>query len=406
VDSGYAADQFASPGTARLVSSLLDGGTKTRSSLDLNEELAQLGARVNVVSSVDYLTVRLSGMKAKLDASLDLYADIVLNPVFPDSDFRRQQQLQLTSIQRERATPVQMGFRVLPGLIYGKGHAYSEPFTGSGTPESVSKLTRDDLVKFHATWFRPNHSTLVIVGDTTMPEIRPKLEKLLAGWKAGETPRKNLTDVALPAKPTVYLVDRPGSEQSLILAGNVAPRKTAATEIPIETMNNILGGDFGARINMNLREDKHWAYGAQTVLMDARGQRPFLVYAPVQTDKTKESLAEISKELRGILGDRPATAEELAKVKTTETLRLPGSQETIAQVSASIEELVRYDLPDNYHETFASKVRELTLADIGKAAAEVVHPGNLVWVVVGDRAKVEAGVRELGLGDVQILNPE
>jgi len=337
---------------------------------------------------------------------LDLYSDIVLNPVFPEADFKRQQQLQLSSIQRERATPVQMGLRVLPGLIYGKGHAYSEPFTGSGTPESVTKLTRDDLVKFHATWFKPNHSTLVIAGDTTIAEIRPKLEKLFAGWKAGETPRKNVADVALPAKSVVYLVDRPGSEQSLILAGNVAPRKTATTEIPIETMNNILGGDFGARINMNLREDKHWAYGAQTVLMDARGQRPFLVYAPVQTDKTKESMAELSKELRGILGDRPATAGELTKVKTTETLRLPGSQETIAQVSASIEELVRYDLPDDYHETYASKVRELTLADIGKAAAEVVHPNSLVWVVVGDRAKVEAGVRELGLGEVQILNPE
>ncbi len=406
VDSGYAADQFASPGTARLLGSLLDGGTKKRSSLDLNEELAQLGARLNVVSSVDYLTVRLSAMKAKLDGSLDVYADVVLNPVFPESDFRRAQQLQLSSIQRERATPVQAGLRLLPGLIYGKGHAYSEPFTGSGTPESVTKLTRDDLVKFHDTWFRPNHSTLVIVGDTSMAEIRPKLEKLFASWKTGDIPKKNVADVALPSKPVVYLVDRPGSEQSLILAGNVAPHKTASTEIPIETMNNILGGDFGARINMNLREDKHWAYGAQTVLMDARGQRPFLVYAPVQTDKTKESMAELSKELRGILGDRPATPEELAKVKTTETLRLPGSQETIGQVSASIEELVRNDLPDNYHETYASKVRELTLADIGKAAAEVVHPNNLVWVVVGDRAKVEAGVRELGLGEVQILNPE
>jgi zinc protease len=201
-------------------------------------------------------------------------------------------------------------------------------------------------------------------------------------------------------------VDRPGSEQSLILAGNVAPRKTAATEIPIEAMNNVLGGDFGARINMNLREDKHWSYGAQTILLDARGQRPFLVYAPVQTDKTKESLAELSKEFRDIRGARPATEDELTRVKTEETLRLPGSQETIAQVAGSIEELVEYDLPDNYHETYASKVRELTLTDINKAAAEVVEPDHLVWVIVGDRAKVEAGVRELGLGTVEVLNPE
>ncbi|MBV9506796.1 MAG: insulinase family protein, partial [Acidobacteriia bacterium] len=406
VDSGFAADQFAAPGTARLVASLLDGGTKRHSSLELNEQLAQLGARVTTQSSVDYITARISTLKAKLDPALDLYADIIQNPVFPESDFRRQQQLQLGAIQREQVTPVQMGLRVLPGLIYGKGHAYAEPFTGSGTPESVSKLTRADLAKFHATWFKPNHASLIVAGDTTMAEIKPKLEKFFGAWKPGDTPQKNVADVALPPKPVVYLLDRPGSEQSLILAGNIAPPKTAATEIPIEAMNNILGGDFGARVNMNLREDKHWSYGAQSTLLDTKGQRPFLVYAPVQTDKTKESLTEIAKELRGIRADRPPTEAELSRVKTTETLRLPGSRETIGQVGASVEELVGYNLPDDYYQTYASRVRELSLADINKAAGEVVEPDHLIWVVVGDRAKIEKSVRELGLGEVKVLNAE
>jgi zinc protease len=406
VDSGFAADQFALPGAARLVAGLLDGGTKTRSAPEISEQLAQLGARLTTAPSVDYLVVRLSSLKTNLDRAMDVYADVLLNPVFPETDFRRQQKLQLSSIDSEKAQPVQTALRLLPGLIYGKGHAYAEPFTGSGTPASVSKLTRDDLLKFHAAWFKPNHATLVVAGDTTLAEMRPKLEKLFAGWKPGDTPRKNVPDVSLPAKPVVYLVDRPGSQQSLILAGSVAPRKSGATEIPIVAMNNLLGGDFSSRINLNLREDKHWSYGSQTLLLDARGQRPFLVYAPVQTDKTRESLAELSKELRGIRGDRPATDAELTQVKTSETLRLPGSRETIGQVAASIEELVEYDLPDNYYETYASKVRELSLADIAKAAASVVQPDHLVWVVVGDRAKIEAGVRELGLGDVQVLNPE
>jgi len=406
VDSGFAADQFAQPGTARLASNLLDGGSKSRSSQEINEQLALLGARFSTAASMDYLVARLSALKTKLDASLDLYADMVLNPVFPQADFERQQKLQLTGIQREKATPVQMGFRLLPSLIYGKGHAYAEPFTGSGTPESVAKITRNDLLKFHDEWFKPNHATLIVVGDTTAAEVRPKLEKLFVGWKPGDIPKKNITEVALPPKPVVYLVDRPGSEQSLILAGNVAPRKTGATEIPIEAMNNLLGGDFGARINMNLREDKHWSYGAQTLLLDARGQRPFLVYAPVQTDKTKESLAELAKEFRGIRSDRPPTQAELARVKNSETLRLPGARETIGQLAGSIEELVEYDLPDNYYETYASKVRELSLADIAKAGASVVQPDHMVWVVVGDRAKIEAGVRALGLGDVQVLNAE
>jgi zinc protease len=171
-------------------------------------------------------------------------------------------------------------------------------------------------------------------------------------------------------------------------------------------MNNILGGDFGARLNMNLREDKHWAYGALTLLMSARGQRPFLAYAPVQTDKTKESMAEIDKELRGILADHPATDAELARVKASQTLRLPGSRETMDRVMSSVEDLVQYDLPEDYYQTYAGKVRALTLADIQSSAREVVQPTHLIWVVVGDRAKIEAGIRELGLGEVRLLNPE
>lgn len=406
IDSGYAADQFATPGTAKLTASLLDQGSKKLSALEISEQLAQLGARLTTAASVDSLFVRLSSLKEKLDPSLDIYADVVLNPAFPDSDFRRQRALQMDTIQRENATPIQMGLRVLPALIYGKGHAYSEPLTGSGTRDSVSKITRDDLLKFHSTWFKANHATLVVVGDTTLAELRPKLEKVFGAWKPGEIPKKNIGTVQPPEKSVVYLVDRPGSQQSLILAGNAAPSKNNPDEIPIEVMNDILGGDFGARINMNLREDKHWSYGAQTILLGAVGQRPFLVYAPVQSDKTKESLEELSKELRGIRGDRPATKEELARVKELETLRLPGSRETISQVSGSIEQLVEYGLPDNYYDTYASKVREVSLPEVAKAATEVVHPDHMVWVVIGDRAKIESGVRELGLGDVKVLNPE
>ena len=406
MDSGYAADQFSTPGAARLTASLLDQGTKSRSALEISEQLAQLGARLTSTASVDNLILRLSSLKDKLDPALDVFADVVLNPTFPDADFRRQRGLQLNSIEREKATPIQMGLRVLPELIYGKGHAYAEPLTGSGTRDSVSKLTRDDLLKFHATWFKPNHATVVVVGDTTLAEMRPKLEKVFGAWKGGDIPKKNVGAVPPPAKPVVYLVDRPGSQQSLILAGNPAPPRNNPEEIPIEAMNDILGGDFGARINMNLREDKHWSYGAQTLLFGAVGPRPFLVYAPVETDKTKESLAELVKELRGIRGDRPATAEELSRVKASETLRLPGSRETIGQVAGSIETLVEYGLPDNYYDTYASKVKEVSLADVGKAASEVVQPDHMVWVVVGDRAKIEAGVRELGLGDVRLLNPE
>ena len=406
VDAGYAADQFAAPGTASMTTALLDGGTAKRTALQISEEAALLGAQLRAGSDLDTSQVSLSALKTNLDSSLELYADVILHPSFPESDFLRQQKLQIAAIQREKVTPRSMALRVFPGLLYGPRHAYGNPLTGSGTEASVSKLTRDDLVKFHETWFKPNHATLIVTGDTTLSEVTPKLEKLLDGWKQGNIPAKNIGTVEYRPKPVVYLLDRPGAIQSVILAGEIAPPRNNPDEIAIEAMNDMLGGNFGARINMNLREDKHWSYGASSFYWDARGQRPFVVFAPVQTDKTKESLAEIDKELRGILGAKPPTAEELAKVQANETLSLPGSRETMGEVANSIETLVEYGLPDDYYDNFAGRVRALQVSDIEAIAKRVVRPDNLTWVIVGDRTKIEAGVRELNLGELKFLDAD
>ncbi|MGA3076523.1 MAG: pitrilysin family protein [Bryobacteraceae bacterium] len=379
LDAGYAADQFASPGTASLTAALLDGGTAKRTALQISEEAALLGAQLRANSGLDTSDVSLSALKSNLDPSLELYADVILHPSFPETDFRRQQKQQISAIQREKVSPQTMGLRVFPGLLYGAQHAYGNPLTGSGTEASVAKL---------------------------LAELTPKLEKLLDGWKQGDIPAKNIGTVEYRPKPVVYLLDRPGALQSVILAGEIAPPSNNPDEVGIETMNNILGGNFGARINMNLREDKHWSYGAGSRLISARGQRPFVVIAPVQTDKTKESLAEINKELRAILGDKPPTAEELAKVQASETLSLPGSRETMSEVANSIETLVEYGLPDDYYDKFAGRVRALQVSDIEALAKRVVRPDNLVWVVVGDRAKIEAGVRELNLGELKFLDAD
>jgi len=383
---------------------MLDEGTKTRTSLQISDELAMLGAQLGAGSNLDMSIVFFSALKTNLDASLAIFADVVLNPSFPEADFKRLQKQQLAGIQREKVTPVQMALRVFPGILYGKGHAYANPLTGSGTEQSVTKLTREDLAKFHQTWFKPNNATLVVVGPTTMSEIVPMLEKLFKGWKEGDVPKKNISTVGLQAASAVYILDRPGSMQSVIFAGHVAPPRANPREIPIESMNNILGGSFTSRVNMNLREDKHWSYGAGTFLLGARGERPFIAYAPVQTDKTKESMVEIAKELKGILGEKPATAEELAKVQKSQTLELPGSWETMDAVARSIGDIVQYGLPEDYFLTYPDKVKALTLDDISGAAKQVIHSDKLVWVVVGDRAKIEAGIRELALGEMKFMD--
>ena len=406
VDAGYAADPSALPGTSSMAMALLNGGTKTRNALQISDEQALLGAQIAAFSNLDLSIVRLSALKTKLDPSLGLFSDLILNPVFPEDDFKKQQKLQIAAIQREQTTPIQMALRVFPGLLYGPGHAYSNPLTGSGTIASVEKMTREDMAKFHQAWFKPNHATLVIAGDITLGELTPKLEKLFAAWKPGPAPEKSIKNVQLAPKSVVYLMDKPGAQQSIIIVGNVAPPTANPNEIAIQAMNDGLGGLFLSRINSNLRENKHWSYGTTTLLWGARGQRPWLTLAPVQTDKTKESLVELNKELRGILTDHPLSQEELAIVQDNETLSLPGSRETQQEVGNSVNELVQFGLPDDYYETLAGKIRALKSADVAEAAKIIVHPDNLIWVVVGDRSKIEAGVKELNLGELRFLSPD
>jgi zinc protease len=406
LDAGFAADQFAQPGTATLAMNMLDEGTKAKNSIEISKELASLGATLGTGSNLDTSTVALSTLKTTLDRALNLYSDVILNPAFPQSDFERLKKLQIAAIQREKSQPIQMALRVFPKLLYGPAHAYGNPYSGSGTEESVAKLTREDLMKFHATWFKPNNATLLVVGDTTLAEIQPKLEALFAGWKGAPVPQKNIATTPLPDKQVVYLVDKPGAIQSVILAGVLAPPKSNPDELSIESMNTVLGGAFISRLNMNLRENKHWSYGAGSFLPAARGQRIFLVYAPVQTDKTKESAMEITSELRGILKDRLITADELSMAKSNLTQALPGLWETNSAVGQAIKEIVEFRLTPDYYSTYAGKVKALTVTNLNEAAVKVVRPENLVWVIVGDREKIEKGIRELNIGEVRLIDAD
>ncbi len=406
IDAGYAADQSSVPGTAKLTLDMLDEGTRSRTALEISDALARLGAVLNTSSDLDTSTVALSALKENLDASLEIFADVILHPSFPEADFNRLKNQQLDAIQREKSEPASMALRVLPRLIYGETHAYGIPFTGSGTTESVSSLTRASVQQFYNTWFKPNRATLIVVGDTTLAEIRPKIEKLFGSWRPGDVPVKNLPEVTMPTNSVLYVMDRPGSIQSIIFCGELAPPKNNPDEVAIETMNHILGGTFTSRINMNLREDKHWSYGARTTLAAARGQRPFFVMAPVQTDKTSESILEIQKELRGIVGERPITPEELAKARKDRILRLLGAWETSAQVVNAISDIVRFQLPDDYFATYPKRAEALQLADVTRAAERVIDLPQQVWVVVGDRSRIEPGLRELGFTEIRPIDAD
>jgi zinc protease len=406
LDAGYASDLGGLPGTAKLAADMMDEGTRTRSALDISRSLVRLGASLSTGATLDTTSVTLSALRARLDESLEIFADVILNPSFPEADFERLKRQQLAAIDQESASPIPMALRVLPRLIYGAEHAYGNPLTGSGSKASVGKIRRDDVVQWHAAWVKPKSATLVVVGDTTAADVVPRLEALLARWAAGAAPKKNLAAVAPKARPAVYLLDRPGAIQSMIFAGHVGPPKANPDEAAIEAMSGVLGTQFISRMNMNLREDKHWSYGAGAFFWDARGARPFIAYAPVQADKTKESAVEMLKELRGIRGERPITEEELEAAKNGLTLTLAGQWETANAVAASLAEIVRFGFDDRHFDGYAGRIRSLTLDQVQRVARSAVDPDRLVWIVVGDRAKIEAGIAELQLGEIKVIDAD
>jgi zinc protease len=406
VDSGYAADPVAARGTASFSQRMLEEGTPTRDSLKISEEFESLSAHFGAGANLDWATVNLNTLKLTMDKALDIYADLILHPSFPEKEFTRLQKERIAGIKREKVQPTTMALRVVPQLLYGKGHPYSLPFLGTGTEASVNKLTRADLAKWHDTWFKPNNATLLIVGDTTLAEIKPQLEKLFAGWKPGDVPKKNVAEVPQPEKNTVYLIDRPGSGQSIIFGAQLGPPRNDPDAIPLELVNDIFGGTFSSRINMNLREDKHWSYGVFSFLPSARGQRPYLSISPVETDKTKESLAEMVKEYKDIAGGKPVTEKELKDEQSNATLGLPGQFETVQQLSGAYSQILQYGLPEDYFNTFTAKAMSLTPESANATAKKFILPDHLVWVVVGDMIKVEAGIRELNLGEIHKIDAD
>jgi zinc protease len=406
IDAGYASDTEAKVGAASLALDLMDEGTKSRDAFQIVNELDSLGARLSTFSQLDLSFVKLQATSENMRPSLGILADVVLNPSFPQELFSIQKQRRLAQIGQEKAQPNAMALRVLPGLLYGASHAYGRPLTGSGTEKSVESITREDLIEWHSRWVKPGNSTIIVTGDTTMAKLLPALEETFSTWKAGKAPVKELASVAKTAGGKVYLIDKPDAPQSTIVAAHVSEPSGQAEEHAIETVLRNFGGMATSRLNRNLRLEKHWSYGTQGFLNDARGQRPFIVIAPVQTDKTKEAMVEVAKEIRGLAGERPVAGEEYQSIMRNMTLRLPGRFETLNALEGAAIDMINYGLPADYWSRYAGNVRVLTEPQLNAAAKKFVRPGEIIWIVVGDLKKVEQGVRELGLGQVIRLNPD
>jgi zinc protease len=406
VNAGSAADGADKAGIAQLAPAVMTNGTKTLDALEISDRTQLLGATLGAGSATDYSSVSLTALTPRLAPSLDLFADVIENPAFRPADFARAQAQQVSGIQQANRSPGAIANRILAADVYGPQSPYGRPTTG--TEQSVTALTPEDAKAFHDTWFRPDNATLVVVGDISMAELTTQLERALGGWRAPSTPvpvKAPVVTATPPAKPRVLIVDRAGP-QSIITAGRLAPAFDAAAQPAQVAFNTALGGAFTSRINMNLREDKHWSYGAGAGVRTANGPRLFAATAAVQADKTAESAAEVRRELSEVVGSRPVTEAELSAVKANLIQGMAGDWETNASVMSDLTQMVVFGLPENYYDGYAAGLNATTPQSASVAARAIVGDGPTTWVVVGDRAAIEPKIRALNLGEVQVVDTE
>lgn len=405
-DAGFAADAGSKTGTAAFAMAMMGEGAGPYGALDFAARAEDLGATVGASAALDASTATLSALKDRLDPSLALFATMLREPRLDAAEIERVRKQWLSRIAREKSQPNSIAQRLLPPLMYGTGHPYGIPFTGSGTEASVRSLTRTDLTDHLAAWVRPDNMRLVVVGDTTPEAIRPLLEKHLGSWRATSAARgtKTVPEVALPARPRVFLVDRPDAEQAFILAGHPIPSSRSPQALETDSAITVIGGLFSSRLNMNLREDKGWSYGSYALSNPARYQRPMLAFAPVQTDRAVDSLKELKREFEEYVSTRPATAAEVSNVIANDVRGLPGSFETAAAVRSAVGGILLYDRPDDWVRTLKARTEAQSVDSINAAARAVIQPSAMTWVVVGDLAKIEQGIRALGLGEVQVVD--
>ncbi len=399
VPAGRSADPALKPGLAQLTSLVLDEGTQRRDSQQIADELAGMGAHLSVGADWDSTAVRLFTLKRHFSQALDIYADVIQHPAFPEAELKRERAMALARLVQVRDEPTALASMATAAMLYGEGHPYGQP--QFGTPASLKSIDRADLECFYRTHIRPDRSVLIVVGDVAPAELIPELEKSFADWKpATATAQEQHLPAPPEAKPTnIVLVDKPGAAQSVIAASLIGADRNSPDYHALAVMNSIFGGQFSSRLNLNLREQKGYTYGARTSFdwrVLERG--PFVASSSVQTAVTAPALVEFLKEFEGMSGARPVTAAEVEFSKAYLVRGYPAGFETPAQVASQLETLVEFHLPAEYFDTFIPKISAVTPDDVSAVAKKYLHAGNLAIVVVGDCSKIESSLRALPIG--------
>lgn len=398
IGSGSTTDPASKTGVANLTATMLREGTTTRKSLDIADQIAYLGINLSPSSSWESSTLSLHTPTAQLDSALALFADVALRPSFPADEFERLRKNRLTDLLRLRDQGPAIANLAFPAIIYGGAHPYGAATLG--TEASVKSLSVADLRTYYQTNFKPNNSTLIIVGDVNPAQIEQKIGTLFGGWQRGDVTQPTYTDPPKAAATTVYLIDKPGAAQSSFRIGSVGVPRSTKDYFALSVMNTILGGSFTSRLMQNLRETRGYTYGASSRFDMRRSAGPFLASAEIVAAKTDSALLEFMKELNAIRQSVPAS--ELSRAKRYLQLQLPGNFETTQDIAFQLVPVALYGLPLDYYNNYVQNIEAITEADVARVAQQYINPGSLAVVIVGDRKSIEPGLKAINVGPVVI----
>lgn len=406
-DAGFAADAQDAPGTQSLLLGVLEEGTEGRSATQIAEDQERLGARIGTGAGLDSSSVSLAALTPNLAPSLDLLADVVRRPAFRDEDVARARDQQLAGIAQANASPRALASRTMSPILFGPAHPYGQLGDGLGDVSSVKALTPAALRSAQAKWLRPDNLTITVVGDISMEALLPMLEHSFGNWQTPASPRgvKSLTAAVPAPRSRIFLIDRPGSPQSVIVAGRVLPftGRDQGME-PLDLANEVLGNSFLSRLNLDLREDKGWSYGVRSTVRSPKGPRSLVIVAPVQSDKTGASITAIRTNMADFPAKRPVNPEEYNRTTDGNIRGLPNNYETNGQVLGALVSNQQLGRPDDYQATLPTRYRAIDAKAMDAAARQHLQSDGLVYVVVGDRKVVEPQLKDLGL-PIEVVTP-
>ena len=401
---GASAHPVEKAGLAAFTADMIDEGTRTRGALEVAEAVEQLGATLVSTAGYDASSLRLSALRPRLPEALEIMADVVMNPSFPDAELERVRNERMARVLQRADQPAALADDAFAAVLYGDGHPYGAPLLG--TRATLSALTIDDVRAFHAARYAPGQATLVVVGDLGREDLDSMVARTFAGWTGrGEDPPALPAARTAAAERTIYIVDRPGAAQSEVRVGRVAVDWSTARYHALQVTNTVLGGSFTSRLNSKLREEKGYTYGAFSSFDLRRAPGPFEAAAAVATPVTDSSVVDFVQEIDR-LSVEAVSETELRRARNYLALRLPQRFESVDDVVARLAELVLYDVPLDFYGEYVEEVLAVAPSDVREIARAELDTRRMVIVIAGDRSEIEGPLRALGVGPVQVFREE